>query len=54
MIEVKLTSEELDALRALTLTTHGQLLKDKHAASATVEFYYKLQDKLMLAKIRAK
>jgi hypothetical protein len=50
-ITVKLSIEECDALRASAISMHTALKKDKHVAPETIEFWYALQDKLMMAKI---
>lgn len=52
LISVNLTVDEIDALRANAITMHAVLQKDKHVNPETVNFWYKLQDKLMMAKIR--
>lgn len=52
-ITVQLTEAEIDALRVLCISSEMRLKADKHANAKDIEFYYNLQDKLLMAKLRA-
>lgn len=52
LVKVEFTVEELDALRTSAISMHSKLSKDPYTSAAEVEFWYKLQDKMLMAKIR--
>lgn len=52
-ITVQLTEAEIDALRSMCIALEMRLKADKHANAEEIEFYYNLQDKLLMAKLRA-
>lgn len=52
IITVKLTIREVDTLHTSCISMHSRLQKDVHVPPEELEFWYQLQDKLMMAKIR--
>jgi hypothetical protein len=52
MITVQLTEREIDELRSSCISIHSALARDKHVSPEELKFWYELQDKLMMAKIR--
>jgi hypothetical protein len=52
LITLQLTDEQVTALQTSAISMHEQLRRDKHSDPAEVKFWYQLQDKLMMAKIR--
>ena len=51
-VTVTLTEREIDELRTCCISIQMQLTRDKHANKEDIEWWYQLQDKLMMAKIR--
>lgn len=52
IITVKLTACEVDTLHTSCISMHSRLQKDGYVPAEELDFWYRMGDKLMTAKIR--
>jgi len=51
-IKIELTPAQVDALTASAISMYIKLKADKYTSQTEIDFWYSIQDTLMMAKIR--